>query len=146
MTIDLAAELPNTTSMPERPPPVAIIGVGCRLPGADGPHAYWELLRSGREAVGDIPPDRIMAASYAAEPHAGAASAAPRGGFLSNIDAFDAAFFGLSRREAMSTDPQHRLLLEVGWEALEDAGLVRERLRGSPTGVFVALIHDEYAR
>jgi acyl transferase domain-containing protein/acyl carrier protein len=145
MSIDLA-EQTNTTSRPDRSPAVAIIGVGCRLPGAEGPRAYWELLRSGGEAVGDIPPDRIMAASYAADRDAGAAIVVPRGGFLSNIDAFDAAFFGLSHREAMYTDPQHRLLLEVGWEALEDAGLPRERLRGSATGVFVALIHDEYAR
>src|SRR4051812_43831593 len=101
MIIAPAAELLNTTSIPERTPPVAIIGVGCRLPGAHGPHAYWELLRSGREAVGDIPPDRLMAASYAADRDGGAAGVVPRGGFLSNIDAFDAAFFGLSRREAM---------------------------------------------
>ena len=158
MKSDIVDGLPSTSPASPSPPssarpePVAIIGLGCRLPGADGPRAYWELLRAGRDAVGDLPPDRGMVPSYsvgaagAAGRDGGGEIAAVRGGFLSDIAAFDAAFFGLSRREATHTDPQHRLLLEVGWEALEDAGLVRERLRGSATGVFVALIHSEYER
>ena len=123
---------------------VAIIGIGCRFPGARGPRAYWQLLRSGGDALrGDFPADREdIRAVYSNE-----SNIEPRwGGYLPGIDAFDAKFFGLSRREATHTDPQHRLLLEIGWEALEDAGLVREQLRGSATGVFVGLIHNEYER
>ncbi|MBC7973407.1 MAG: beta-ketoacyl synthase, partial [Myxococcales bacterium] len=126
---------------------VAIIGIGCHFPGARGPRELWQLIRSGGDALrGDLPmdrPDIRTADNHPQNPQ----PIAPRwAGYLPGIDAFDAAFFGLSRREATHTDPQHRLLLQIAWEALEDAGLVREQLRGSATGVFVGLIHNEYER
>ncbi len=126
---------------------VAIIGIGCHFPGARGPRELWQLIRSGGDGLrGELPIDRqdIRAADrHALNPQ----PIEPRwAGYLPGIDAFDAAFFGLSRREATHTDPQHRLLLQIAWEALEDAGLVRDQLRGSATGVFVGLIHNEYER
>ncbi|MHA7649722.1 AMP-binding protein [Mycobacterium sp. ML4] len=110
--------------------PVAVIGIGCRFPGADGPFAFWELLRDGVGAVTDIPPGR-----RGTEPADAAADL--RGGFLQQVDLFDADFFGCSPQEAARMGPQQRLLLEVAWEALEDAGQVPDRLAGSRTGVFI---------
>jgi phthiocerol/phenolphthiocerol synthesis type-I polyketide synthase C len=114
--------------------PIAIIGIGCRFPGADDPAAFWRLLTEGRDAVGDIPPER-----WNPDP-----DSVRRGGFLDHVDQFDAKFFNISPREAARIDPQQRLLLEVAWEALEDAGQPTERLAGSPTGVFVGVSTYDY--
>jgi phthiocerol/phenolphthiocerol synthesis type-I polyketide synthase C len=114
--------------------PIAIIGIGCRFPGADDPAAFWRLLTEGRDAVGDIPPER-----WNPDP-----DSVGRGGFLEHVDQFDAKFFNISPREAARIDPQQRLLLEVAWEALEDAGQPTERLAGSPTGVFVGVSTYDY--
>jgi phthiocerol/phenolphthiocerol synthesis type-I polyketide synthase C len=114
--------------------PIAIIGIGCRFPGADDPAAFWRLLTEGRDAVGDIPPER-----WNPDP-----DSVGRGGFLEHVDQFDAKFFNISPREAARIDPQQRLLLEVAWEALEDAGQPTERLAGSPTGVFVGISTYDY--
>ncbi|HEY1278365.1 MAG TPA: beta-ketoacyl synthase N-terminal-like domain-containing protein [Acidimicrobiales bacterium] len=123
-----------------RTEPIAIIGMGCRLPGAPNPHAYWELLRGGGDAVTETPPDRWDAdALYDPDPEARGTVATRWGGFLDGIDRFDAAFFGISPREAAQMDPQQRLLLEVAWEALEDGGQRVGQLTGSATGVFVGL-------
>src|SRR3954470_19196947 len=96
-----------------RTEPIAIIGIGCRFPGADGPDAFWRLLCDGGDAVGAVPPGRWEDARGATGVgHEGA----PRfGGFLGQVDRFDADFFGISPREAVRVDPQHRLLLEVAW-------------------------------
>jgi acyl transferase domain-containing protein/acyl carrier protein len=107
--------------------PVAIVGMACRLPGAPDLSAYWDLLRDGGCSVGPPPADR---------PWPGAAAA--RGGFLEGIAEFDPRAVGMSAREAVRTDPRHRLVLETVWEAFEDAGLPAERLAGSRTGVFVS--------
>ncbi|WP_280922393.1 type I polyketide synthase [Streptomyces anulatus] len=124
--------------------PIAVIGMGCRLPGdADSPAALWRLLREGRDAVGVPPPGR-----EAAEPERGLPSDAHpsmhQGGYLKDVSRFDADFFGVAGREAEVLDPQHRLLLEVVWEALEHAGLPPDRLHGSPTGVFTGLSYNDY--
>ncbi|MGW2696446.1 type I polyketide synthase [Streptomyces sp. NPDC001296] len=118
---------------------IAVIGMGCRLPGdVDSPGALWQLLAAGRDAVGDPPATRT---EIGRTPDA----ASPRqGGWLSDISGFDAAFFGVSGREADILDPQHRLLLEVSWEALEHAGLLPDRLVGTPTGVFTGLSYTDY--
>ncbi|MEU8384485.1 polyketide synthase, partial [Streptosporangium sp. NPDC048865] len=123
--------------------PIAVIGTACRLPGAPDPRAFWRLLDEGRGAVREIPGDRGSSAVLA-----GLAQDNPGvryGGYLDDIGGFDAGFFGVSPREAAAMDPQQRLVLELAWEALEDAGLVPATLSGSATGVFVGSIADEYA-
>jgi acyl transferase domain-containing protein/glutamate-1-semialdehyde aminotransferase/acyl-CoA synthetase (AMP-forming)/AMP-acid ligase II/alpha-ketoglutarate-dependent taurine dioxygenase len=129
------------------PEPVAIIGIGCRFPGADGPQAFWRLLCHGVDAIREVPADRWDADSFYAPEAATPGKANTRwGGFLEGVDLFDAAFFGISGREACRMDPQQRLLLEVAWEALEDAGQVPARLAGTATGVFVGISTDDYGR
>src|SRR6267154_1933388 len=125
---------------------IAIIGIGCRFPGGvNNPEALWKLLVEGREAVGDVPPDRWnVERFYDAEPGIVGKSIARRGGFIDGIDQFDPQFFGISPREAPYVDPQHRLLLETAWEAIEDAGLVLDFERGTDLGVFVGISHNDY--
>ena len=126
--------------------PIAIIGIGCRFPGADGPAAFWRLLSGGVEAISEIPPDRWDAdAFYDPDPSVPGTSVTRRAGFVPGIDQFDFQFFGISPRESAQMDPQQRLILEVAWEALEDAGQVPERLAGSDTGVFVGISTTDYA-
>uniref|UniRef100_UPI0011B0A2DF type I polyketide synthase n=2 Tax=unclassified Streptomyces TaxID=2593676 RepID=UPI0011B0A2DF len=118
-----------------RPPaadPVAVIGMACRIPGADTSEAFWRLLREGREAVGPAPVGRRP-------------DGTTRGGFLADVDRFDAGFFGISPAEAAAMDPQQRLVLELAWEALEHARIVPGDLDGSRTGVLVGAITGDYA-
>lgn len=126
--------------------PVAIIGVGFRVPGADDSHSFWEGLLAGRDAIGPIPPDRWnVEALYDPDPDVPGRIATRAGGFLRAVDRFDADFFGIAPREAQGMDPQQRLLLEVAWEALENAGQPPDRLEGSRTGVFVGMCGSDYA-
>jgi malonyl CoA-acyl carrier protein transacylase len=131
----------------EQTEPIAIIGMSCRLPGGvDGPEAYWRLLRSGVDAIREVPRDRWdPAAYYHPDPEAPGKMATAFGGFLEQVDAFDPAFFGISPREARTLDPQQRLLLEVSWEALELSGESPARLYGSATGVFIGMSTFDYA-
>jgi phthiocerol/phenolphthiocerol synthesis type-I polyketide synthase C len=123
---------------------IAIIGIGCRFPGAEDPQAFWRLLREGGDAVTCAPEGRDY--SPADRAHAAvAACGVRRGGFLKQVDQFDPDFFKISPREAARIDPQQRLMLEVAWEALEDAGLSADALAGSRTGVFVGVMNEEYA-
>ncbi|MBW4594596.1 MAG: SDR family NAD(P)-dependent oxidoreductase [Brasilonema angustatum HA4187-MV1] len=117
--------------------PIAIIGIGCRFPGnADNLDSYWELLRQGKDAITLIPAERWqeMPAKISSQ----------WGGFLSQVDLFDAAFFRISPREANLLDPQQRILLEVTWEALENAGINPQTLAGKSTGVFVGIFSHDY--
>jgi acyl transferase domain-containing protein/NADPH:quinone reductase-like Zn-dependent oxidoreductase/acyl carrier protein/SAM-dependent methyltransferase len=125
---------------------IAIIGIGCRFPGGiNHPDSLWKLLVEGREAVGEVPADRWnVERFYDAEPGIAGKSIARRGGFVDGIDQFDQQFFGISPREAPYVDPQHRLLLETAWEAIEDAGLVLDFERGTDVGVFVGISHNDY--
>ncbi|MFF1960137.1 SDR family NAD(P)-dependent oxidoreductase [Streptomyces sp. NPDC058220] len=126
---------------------IAIIGMGCRLPGdTDSPAALWQLLTEGREAVGEPPPGReeLWTPEHTEHTPHRATPPSRRGGYLNNVSTFDADYFGISGREADVLDPQHRLLLEVAWEALEHAGIPPERLAGSPTGVFTGLSYNDY--
>ncbi|PSJ25864.1 fatty acyl-AMP ligase [Streptosporangium nondiastaticum] len=116
--------------------PIAIVGMGCRFPGAPDVDSYWRLLLDGRDAVGEVPRDRWDPELVAAPRH---------GGFLDRVDAFDARFFGISAREAERMDPQQRLLLEVAWQAFEDAHVTPARLAGTETGVFVGISSHDYA-
>lgn len=111
--------------------PIAIVGLGCRLPGGvDSPEGYWRLLDAGRDGIREVPDDRREMSA--------------RGGFLGDIAGFDAEFFGITPGEAEAMDPQQRMLLEVAWAALEHAGIPPSTLRGSRTGVFVGLSAGEY--
>jgi thioester reductase-like protein len=133
--------------------PIAVIGVGCRFPGGvDSAPSFWQLLLNGVDAMTDVPSERWEhALYYHPEPGKPGKTVARQAGFVSNVDRFDPAFFGISPREASQMDPQHRLMLEVSWEALEDAGLPLERIAGAPlgasgvTGVFVGVSSHEYA-
>lgn len=125
--------------------PIAIVGIGCRFPGAIGPEQFWGLLRDGVDAVSELPGGRFdIDAVYDPAPGTPGKIINRAGGFLTGIDEFDSAFFGISPREALRMDPQQRLLLEVTWEAVEDAGLTRDRLTGSRTGVFIGAATADY--
>jgi acyl transferase domain-containing protein/acyl carrier protein len=120
--------------------------MACRLPGGiDSPEKLWEAVLRGDDMITEIPPERWDADEYY-DPELGVAgqSVSRWGGFLDDIAGFDAAFFGFGEREAASIDPQHRLLLETAWEAVEHAGLAPRSLTGSRTGVFVGVSHDDY--
>lgn len=120
-------------------PPLAIVGIGCRLPGgANSPDGYWSLLGGATDATCEVPETRWNAARFH-DPKPGKVGkmVTRRGGFLSEIDQFDPQFFGISPREAHSMDPQQRLLLLVTWEALEDGGIPPDGLAGTDVGVFI---------
>jgi acyl transferase domain-containing protein/NADPH:quinone reductase-like Zn-dependent oxidoreductase/acyl carrier protein len=131
-----------------RADPIAVVGMAVRAPGgATDPERLWEVLRTGVDAVGDVPPDRWDAAAwYDPDPAAPGKTITRQGAFLPAIDGFDAGYFGIVPREAERMDPQQRLVLEIAVEALDDAGLTRERLRGARAGVFVASYHNDYAQ
>jgi acyl transferase domain-containing protein/NADPH:quinone reductase-like Zn-dependent oxidoreductase/SAM-dependent methyltransferase len=128
--------------------PIAIVGMACRFPGgANTPEAYWQLLRDGVDAVGEIPSQRWNIDNYYnSDPAVPGKMYTRYGSFVDQIDQFDAQFFGISPREAHSLDPQQRLLLEVSYTALENAGAAPFDLQGSATGVFVGLSFDDYAQ
>ncbi|KYC42746.1 beta-ketoacyl synthase [Scytonema hofmannii PCC 7110] len=125
--------------------PIAIIGIGCRFPKAEDKKAFWQLLQDGVDAITELPAGRWDIESFDNFDATTSDKINIRwGGFLENLDRFDPQFFKISPREAMSMDPQHRLLLEVAWEALEDAGQPLERLTGTRTGVFIGINGFDY--
>nr|WP_239470693.1 type I polyketide synthase [Archangium violaceum] len=134
----------------EKREPIAIIGMACRFPGGgNDPAAFWELLREGRDAISEVPPDRWdVDAYYDPDPNAPGKMYTRWGGFLKGVrlDEFDARFYGIAPREVASMDPQQRLMLEVTWEALANAGQVQERIANSLTGVFVGVMLNDYAQ
>src|SRR5687767_757410 len=132
-------------SQPNRREPVAIIGIGCRFPGANGPEGFWRLLRDGIDAVKETPKDRFdVDAIYDPRPGTPGKLASRKGGFLDDADKFDAEFFSISPREAVMMDPQQRLAIEVAWEALEDAGLPVDKLIGGNAGVYMGACSGDY--
>jgi acyl transferase domain-containing protein/acyl carrier protein len=128
--------------------PIAIVGMSCRFPGgADTPEAYWQLLRNSVDAISEVPASRWKADDfYDPDPLVPGKSYTRRGGFLHDVEGFDAEFFGIAPREATAMDPQQRLLLELSWEALDAAGQAQDRLVGSRTGVFVGISTSDYAQ
>lgn len=126
--------------------PLAIIGIGCRFPGGgDSPASFWARLLEGRDAITDVPSERwnhdLFHDQRSALP---AHTVAGQAGFVKDIDRFDPQFFGISPREAAAMDPQHRLLMEVAWEAVDDAGLNKTELWGREAGVFVGISTRDY--
>lgn len=143
---DLKAQLARAQAALHEP--IAIVGMGMRLPG--GVHdaeSFAELLWSGTDAIQGIPPERwSLDALYAEDPDAPGKMTTRYGGFIDQVDHFDAEFFGISPREAASMDPQQRLMLQVSWEALEDAGHAGPELAGSRTGVYLGVSNNDYGR
>ena len=129
-----------------RSEPIAVVGMGCRYPGGvESPDDYWAMLREGRDAVVEVPGDRWPIDDlYDPDPDAPGRIATRWGGYLDDIQRFDAAFFSISPREARAMDPQQRLLLEVAWRAFEDAGIPPARFRNRRAGVFVGLCNNDY--
>lgn len=124
---------------------IAIVGIGCRFPGADDPPAYWRLLRDGRDLIREVPPERWEVRAYYHPDASVPGKAVSRwGAFLDGVDRFDPFFFGISPGEAERMDPQQRLLLELAYECFEDAGYPMARLAGTRTGVFVGISINEY--
>ncbi|WP_437650992.1 SDR family NAD(P)-dependent oxidoreductase [Sorangium sp. So ce362] len=138
--VPAAIDRPAAAPAPSALEPIAIVGVAGRFPGAATLERFWEHLVSGRDLVREMPAERRSRHGFREE-----AGAAPgtRGGFIDDVDAFDALFFKISPREASLMDPQQRLFLEVAWHAIEDAGYAPSSLAGSRTGVFVGVtLHD----
>lgn len=126
--------------------PMAIIGMSCRLPGGvNSPEEFWQLLMAGKDGISEVPAERWNAAQWH-DPQPGTPGkiATRKGGFIDHITDFDAALFGINRQEAEAMDPQHRLLLELSWQALEYAGIAPLSLAATATGVFVGIASHDY--
>ncbi len=127
--------------------PVAIVGLSCRFPKAPNLAAFWRLLVDGTDAIADVPPERWDADRlFSPDITAPGKINNKYGGFLTQIDRFEPLFFGISPREAVQMDPQQRIMLELSWEALEDAGVPLYSLRDSRTGVFLGAMGSDYTR
>jgi len=126
--------------------PLAVVGLACRFPGAPDAESFWRLLCHQEDLLREVPPERWDSrAWYDADPQSPGRMNTRHGYFLDGVSGFDPLFFGISPREAAEMDPQQRLMLEVAWEALEDAGLPPASLKGSRTGVFMGSIWHDYA-
>ncbi len=129
-------------------PPVesfAVVGYAVRVPGAADADEFWDVLREGRDAVSEVPADRWdVEEFFDPDPDAPGKIVARRAGFIDDATGFDAPFFGLSKRETMLIDPQHRLLLETAWRAVEHSGTAPSALANTKTGVFVGLGTHDY--
>lgn len=126
--------------------PIAVVGMACRLPGnIESPADLWDALLRGADLVTEVPLERWDAEEhYDPEPGVPGRSVSKWGAFIEDIAGFDAEFFGIAEREAIAIDPQHRLLLETAWEAVEHAGVDPAGLAGTRTGVFVGMTHNDY--
>ncbi|NEO38501.1 MAG: SDR family NAD(P)-dependent oxidoreductase [Moorea sp. SIOASIH] len=128
--------------------PIAIIGMGCRFPGgASTPEAFWDILQNGVDAITEVPKDRWhLDDYYNPDPDTPGKMYSRHGGFIDQIQEFDANFFAISPKETIHLDPQQRLLLEVSWEALENSGKNPQQLKGSQTGVFIGICGNDYTQ
>ncbi len=149
VTVDLHETRQRLQALEQRDrEPIAIVGMGCRYPGGvRSPQDMWELLVEGRDAISEFPTDRGWDREKLYDPDPGhpGTSSVWEGGFLYDAAEFDAGFFSISPREALATDPQQRLMLEICWEALEDARLDPLALHGSDTGMFTGVMYHDYA-
>jgi malonyl CoA-acyl carrier protein transacylase len=127
--------------------PIAIIGLSCRLPKAQDAESFWHLLKNGIDAITEVPNSRWNVEQfYDSSPATPGKMNTRFGGFIENVERFDGEFFKISPREAERIDPQHRLLLEMAWKALENAAIVPRSLAGTPTGVFIGIGNSDYNR
>ena len=125
--------------------PIAIIGMACKFPGAPNLSAFWDLLEAGGNAISESDPGSGLGRAGSLFPNEAHRGAACRfGAFVDDIEQFDAPFFRISPVEAQMLDPQQRMMLETSWQALEDAGIPPDRLKGSRTGVYAGISTDEY--
>jgi acyl transferase domain-containing protein/acyl carrier protein len=140
-------ESDQATSIREAKESIAITGMACRFPGgADSPEMFWDILIHNRDVITEIPEERWNTELYYdPDPSASGKMYTRRGGFIKDVDRFDAPFFNISPGEAESLDPQQRILLEICWEALEKAGLDINRLRAGRTGVFIGISNIDYS-
>jgi acyl transferase domain-containing protein len=126
--------------------PIAIVGIGCRLPGARDARSLWSLLAGGVDAITQVPAERWDLAAFYDPARVDEGKMSTRwGGFIPDVDRFDPQFFKIAPRELPSMDPQQRVLLETVWEALEDAGQRPEQLAGTATGVFIGMSSFDYS-
>ncbi|PRC41763.1 hypothetical protein C6A85_000000113980, partial [Mycobacterium sp. ITM-2017-0098] len=126
-------------------PRFAIVGYAARFPGAADADEFWDLLRDGRDAISEVPGDRWdVDEFFDPEPGTPGKVVTRRAGFVDDATGFDAPFFGMSTREVRMLDPQHRLLLETAWRAVEHSGTAPSALAGTNTGVFVGLATHDY--
>ncbi len=118
---------------------IAIVGMACRMPGANTPEAWWQQLQAGKDMTGELPEARRVL-------HPSPPAHLRRGGFLDDIAGFDPGFFGLTLREARLIDPRQRLMLEVAWQAIQSSGHHVDELSQATTGVFVGVAHNDYEK
>ena len=149
VTVELSESMRRLAEVEnDRHEPIAIIGMGCRFPGGvRTPEDLWDLVTDGRDAISRFPADRgwDLEGLYNPDPEVIGTSYTREAGFIHDAADFDAAFFEMSPRNAVATDPQHRLLLETTWEAVERAGIDPTSLRGTDTGVFAGIMYNDYA-
>jgi acyl transferase domain-containing protein/acyl carrier protein len=124
---------------------IAIIGMACRFPGAQNYEEFWDNLKEGRSSIGEIPKERWDWKAYWGDPQSGKNKSNSKwGGFIQDADAFDPGFFGLSAREVEATDPQQRIMLELSWACLEDAGVLPSHISGEKIGVYMGVFNFDY--
>ncbi len=136
----------GSAERPRKPAPrFAIVGYAARFPGARDADEFWDVLREGRDAISEVPSDRWdVDEFFDPEPGAPGKVVTRRAGFVDDVTGFDAPFFGMSAREVRLMDPQHRILLETAWRAVEHSGTAPTALANTNTGVFVGLATHDY--